>query len=89
MAASTAGLEVDLPWPEDPREDENVAGEFKEELLATVEAVETGVGSDEHSGGDVVLRWYPGLVLGACSGGLANEDKARRCVLGRTSGSRP
>lgn len=93
MAASTAGVEVDLPCPRYPREDElNVVGEFNEELTAQASAVEvadTGVSRDEHSGGDVVLRWYPGRVVGACSGGLAYVDKARRWVLGRTSGSRP
>jgi len=36
-----------------------------------------------------VLRWCRGLVVRACSGGLTYEDKARRCDLGRTSGSRP
>ncbi len=83
---------MDLPWPGYPREADVVVGEFKEELffqVLTVEAVETGVSTDEHSGGDVVLRWCRGLVVGACSGGFAYEDKARRCDLGRTSGSRP
>lgn len=54
-----AGVEVDLPWPEYPRADENVAGEFSVEVLAqvsTVEVEEIGVSTFEHSGGLVVLR---------------------------------
>lgn len=50
--------------------------ELMAELLAHVSIVEVeerGVSTDAHSGGLVVLRWNPGrpgLVNGACSGGL-------------------
>ena len=46
--------------------------------------------TEEHSGGLVVLRWKPGRVVDACSGGLEKFDRALRCVcFGRTVGSRP
>lgn len=48
-------------------------GDLSEELLVRQLMVDgdASVRRVEHSGGEVVLRWYRGLAVGACSGGLA------------------
>lgn len=63
-----AEVEVDLVWPRFllAYEAEKVTGELTAEFAqeSAVEIAETGVGSAEHSGGLVVLLWYPGRERG-------------------------
>ena len=48
--------ELGLPWPETPREAEEVTAELLAHV-STLEVEESGVSTEEQSGGLVVLRW--------------------------------
>ena len=79
-------MEVDLAWPKDlpVRDEEKGTGELIAEVSAqvsTVDVVETGVSTEEHCGGLVVLRWKPGLDGTGWFGGLKLVEKALRCDL--------
>lgn len=57
-------------------------GEFKEELCqeSVVEVAEIGEIKLIVSGGEVVLRWYPGREATRCGSGLTACEEALRCV---------
>lgn len=60
----------------------NSKGEFSEDLcqVSTVEVAEMGDIRLIVSGGEVVLRWYPGLVVVRCGRGLTACEEALLCV---------
>ena len=60
----------------------NSKGEFRDEWcqVSTVEVAEMGEIKLIVSGGEVVLRWYPGLVEVRCGRGLTTCEEALLCV---------